>query len=117
MFGFMKPNAGADVAGAIAQAARGELTLVDVREPGEVAMSGRAKGALHIPLMRLPMMGDPRHPDFHAGLDPEKPVAIYCASGARSAQGKALLERFGFTDVTNLGGLHDWMAAGGAVER
>jgi rhodanese-related sulfurtransferase len=116
MFGFMRAAPAADYDAVMPRITAGEMTLVDVREAGELAMTGRAAGAINIPLMRLPMMADPRHPDAHPGLDPARPVALYCASGARSAQGKMLLERLGYADVVNLGGLSDWARAGGKLE-
>lgn len=117
MFGFMRAAPAADYSDIMPRIAAGEITLVDVREPDELSITGRAKDAINIPLMRLQMMADPRHPDCHPGLAPEKPVALYCASGARSAQGKMLLERLGYSEVMNLGGLHDWARAGGPLVR
>jgi rhodanese-related sulfurtransferase len=55
----------------------GELQLVDVREPAELARGG-IKGATHIPLGRLQ--------GKLAGLDRGRPVAFICQSGARSAR-------------------------------
>lgn len=117
MFGFFRSSPAVDFNDLMPRIAAGEVVLVDVRDPGELQMSGKAQGAINIPLMRLPMMADPRHPDFHPDLDPAKPVALYCASGARSSHGKSLMERMGYTEVMNIGGLHDWMSAGGACVR
>jgi phage shock protein E len=36
-----------------------------------------------------------------------KPIVLYCASGARSAYAAKLLRSAGYTDVTNAGGLSD----------
>ena len=36
-----------------------------------------------------------------------KPVIVYCASGARSAYAAKLLRAAGYTDVVNAGGLDD----------
>lgn len=41
---------------AVRGALDGCIAVIDVREPGELAMSGKAVGAIHIPLMRLPQM-------------------------------------------------------------
>ena len=38
------------------------------------------------------------------GGDLEKPVAVYCGSGKRAERAKGILEKAGFTDVTNAGG-------------
>jgi phage shock protein E len=37
----------------------------------------------------------------------DKPVVLYCASGARSAMGSRILKSLGYKDVTNAGGLND----------
>ena len=102
---------------AVARADAGELIVIDVRDINEVSQSGKAKGALHIPLMMLRFQADPRNPDFHPDLDPEKPVALYCASGARSQMAGQQLAQMGFKEVYNIGGLGHWVAGGGEVTR
>ncbi len=42
-----------------------------------------------------------------AEIPKEKPVILYCASGARSAYGARLLKNSGWKDVVNAGGLDD----------
>ena len=101
---------------AVKLAEAGEIILLDVRDHNEVASNGRAKGAVHIPLFQLQQQADPRHPEFHASLDAAKPVAVYCASGARSEMARRTLVGFGFTEVHNIGGLYHWQAAGGVCE-
>lgn len=102
---------------AVLGAKTGAVTVIDVRDHGEVAMSGKAQGALHIPLMRLRDMADPRHPDFHPDLNGVSRLAIYCASGGRSHMAAETLRQMGYDDVHNIGGLGHWVAAGGAIER
>jgi glyoxylase-like metal-dependent hydrolase (beta-lactamase superfamily II)/rhodanese-related sulfurtransferase len=72
------------------------LQFVDVRNPGEVTASP-IDGTLTIPLARLPeRLGE---------LDPERPVVLICAGGARSAIAASLLAHEGFGDVSDvLGG-------------
>lgn len=101
---------------AVRGARDGSLTVLDVREHGEVAMTGKARGALHIPLMRLADMADPRHPDHHPGLRPDARIAVYCASGGRSGTARTILRQLGYDDVHNIGGLSHWVQAGGAIE-
>jgi rhodanese-related sulfurtransferase len=118
MFGFMRQSAPAlPVADAIQRVADKEMILIDIRDHAELASSGKAKGALLIRLMRLADMADPRHPDFHPDLQQDKPIALYCASGARSNMAAGMLRQLGYAEVHNLGGLTHWMAAGGPVER
>lgn len=99
----------------IAMAAAGEITLLDVREVGEVQASGLAQGAIHIPLGLLPLKGDPKAPDFDTRLT-GKPVAVYCAAGARAGRAVQFLQAQGI-DAHNIGGFGDWVAAGGPVQR
>jgi phage shock protein E len=41
-------------------------------------------------------------------LEPkDKPIVLFCASGARSGKGSRMLKQAGFTDVINAGGLND----------
>jgi rhodanese-related sulfurtransferase len=105
-----------DPAEAIAQVADGTLTLVDIRDPAERSMTGVARGAVAIPLSTFQMKADPRSPEHHADLKADKPVALYCASGARSQMAAQAMLRMGYSEVYNLGGLHDWTRAGGALD-
>lgn len=102
-------------ADAVARAAKGEITLLDVREMAEVSASGTAKGGVHIPLAMIPIKGDPRHPDFDKRLS-GKPVAVFCAVGGRAGRAVQILQANGI-DAHNIGGFADWCAAGGAVQR
>lgn len=106
-----------DPAAISAQVTDGRLTLVDIREPAEMAASGMAAGALGIPLAALALKADPQSPDHDPRLSPDRPVALYCASGARASMARGTLMRLGYRDVTNLGGLADWVRAGGALIR
>lgn len=100
---------------AIDLAARGQITLLDVREAGELAASGTARGAVHIPLGLLPLKADPKAPDYDARLA-GKPLAVFCAAGARAGRAVALLQQFGH-EAANIGGFGDWTANGGPVQR
>lgn len=85
--------------------------LLDVREPQEYA-EVHAKGATLIPLGHLP------HRLNELSAYKNKPVAVICRSGRRSAQGVDILRNAGFSQVTNVeGGTLAWEAAGLPVER
>lgn len=73
--------------------------IVDVRTPAEF-QDGSYPGAVNIPLALLPLRMNELEPK-------DKPVILFCASGARSGQGMRLLKQAGFTDVVNAGGLDD----------
>lgn len=115
---FRKPSQPAlDPRTAVSQVAAGALTLIDIRDPSEIRASGKAAGALAIPLAVLRIKADPASPDHDKRLSPDQPLALYCASGARAGMAKGMLEQLGYTQVTNLGGLAHWAQAGGPVVR
>ena len=91
----------------------GKATLIDVRDVSELQSTGTADGAIHIPLFLINTKANPQHPEFSVDLDQTKPVFVYCASGARSGMAAQALSQFGFKEVMNLGGLANWVQAGG----
>lgn len=106
------------ISGADAKAlhAEGRAVFIDLREPPEVAASGKVPGALEIPRGLLEFRVDPTSPDRNAAL--QKPVVItYCASGGRAALAGKLMKDLGYGDVRNLGGFKDWVEGGGTVEK
>ena len=118
MFNFLRSAPSApppSVAEIAAKVARNEMTLVDVREMAEIKASGKAKGAVAIPLSILGLKCDPQAADCMISHD--KPVALYCASGGRSSMAAQTLSRLGYAQVYNMGGFGDWMAGGGQVEK
>jgi rhodanese-related sulfurtransferase len=110
-----------DPAEAVRQVNAGEALVIDVREEGEVRASGKAKGALNLPLSNLHQTSDPNSGFFDKRLAKARkagqPIYLYCASGARSGRAAGLMRNHGFEQVHNLGNLHSWHAAGGAVVR
>lgn len=117
MFAFLRALKRTDAASLITRISAGDMILIDVRDAGELGATGYAEGAIHLPLMRLAQAADPTNRARHKALSLETPVALYCASGARSAQGVMILRKLGYAEVHNLGGLGHWQAAGGAVTR
>jgi phage shock protein E len=73
--------------------------VVDVRTPAEFA-AGAYPGATNIPLDQI----EKRLADFG---DRKRAIVVYCRSGNRSGQAKVILEKHGFSDVTNGGALRD----------
>lgn len=120
MLGFLKPKPATrriNPSDAIRQAACGALTLIDVREASELRQTGKAKGALHIPLSQIAIQTNPKSGHFNRKLSQDKPVAIYCASGARSDRAAKAMTVNGFATVYNLGSLQDWKLSGGPLVR
>jgi len=96
---------------------RPDVLFLDVREPAEVAASGKVPGALAIPRGLVEFRADPESPLHDAGFDRAKTVVAYCASGGRSALVGKTLKDMGYSDVRNLGGFKGWLEAGGEVEK
>ncbi len=100
---------------AVAKIADNQAILIDVREHSELAITGTALGALHIPLMTIPAKTDPQHPKFHKDLKTDRPVIVFCAMGGRAEKAAQALLAFGFSEVYNLGGLQHWQQGGGEI--
>lgn len=92
------------------EVASGRAVLLDVRTAQELAIDGYAEGSTHFDLARLQNGELPQ-------LARDTKMYVYCKAGARAGTAKGILESSGFTDVTNIGGLVDWEAAGGSVVR
>jgi hydroxyacylglutathione hydrolase len=89
--------------------ARGEVTVVDVRNRSEWE-AGHLPGAIHIPGGHLEARV--------AEIPRDRPIVVQCQSGSRSAISASVLHRLGRHDVANLaGGITDWQAAGREVVR
>jgi len=88
---------------AAAGLARGEIQLIDVREPSELS-EAHIKGARHIPLGQLPAkLGE---------LDRDRPVAFLCRSGSRSAIATRSATKAGLDAANVRGGITAWARAG-----
>lgn len=86
------------------EAGKDQIHLIDVRTEGEVSR-GVIDGAIHIPLHLLPLRA--------SDIPQNKPVVIYCNSGARSAQACAFMAAKGFENMHNLsGGIMAWARSG-----
>lgn len=96
---------------------RADVLFLDVREPAEVAASGKVPGAVAVPRGLVEFRADPESALHVPDFDRSKTVVAYCASGGRSALVGKTLKDMGYTDVRNLGGFKDWVEAGGAVEK
>lgn len=85
--------------GSIKDKIKAGAAIIDVRTPDEFA-DGHYEGARNIPVNVLGNRMDEVGPK-------DRPVVLYCASGARSAMAAKMLKASGFADVTNAGGLDD----------
>ncbi|CAL9667143.1 Inner membrane protein YgaP [Streptomyces sp. enrichment culture] len=88
-----------------------ELTVVDVRTPGEYA-GGHLPGALNIPLDQIQRA----LPELRHAAD-RGDVLVVCASGARSENACRILAENGVTAATLTGGTGAWAADGHELHR
>lgn len=79
---------------------KGGARLIDVRSPGEFA-AGHLDGAVNVPVQELGAKLE------KVGAK-DRPVVLYCASGARSAMAARMLKAGGWTSVRNLGAMSRW---------
>jgi phage shock protein E len=70
--------------------------LIDVRSNYEFSQ-GALKHAVNVPIESIPYYAEQ--------MDRNKPVMLYCLSGARADMVKRFLESIGFDNVHNLGGI------------
>lgn len=89
-----------EVAALLAQA---DVQLIDVRT-AEEHQGARIEGDRLIELAELPQQA--------ATIDRERPVILYCLSGARSAMATQALAQAGFDAYNLSGGILAWDAAG-----
>ena len=96
---------------------REDVLIVDVRDDGEVASTGKVQGALHVSRGMLEFRADETTPYHNEAFSKDKTVILYCATGGRSALGGRALLDLGYKDVRNLGGFPAWAESGGDVEK
>jgi len=75
--------------------------LLDVRTPAEYRQA-RINGAKLIPVDELNNRAPAELPDR------QKPILIYCQSGARATKAAALLAAMGYANVKSFGGIVNW---------
>src|ERR1051326_5667084 len=83
---------------AIEMVANGAM-LVDLRDGTEVAASGKAAGATHIPRGSLEFKADPTAASADKSFAVDRPVILHCGSGGRAALAGKLLKDMGYQKV------------------
>jgi phage shock protein E len=76
--------------------------VVDVRTPSEYE-SGHVDNAINIPLSTVA--------DGFKNIDKKTSIVLYCRSGSRSGQALSTLDKKGFTNLFNGGGVSEMLAA------
>ena len=74
-----------------------QAILLDVRTPEEYG-GGHVPGSRNLPLQQIEKI-------TAIAEKKETPLFVYCQSGARSRQAANLLERMGYENVNNIGGM------------
>jgi rhodanese-related sulfurtransferase len=97
--------------------AKGDVLVVDVRDPPEVEKSGKVAGAINVSRGMLEFRADPELPSHDKNFAKDKNVILYCGSGGRAALAGKMLKDLGYEKVFNMGGFKDWADSGGAVEK
>lgn len=90
----------------------GGAVLADVREPDELAATGKLEGALNVPLTRLKQLAAQGSTAGELEAARARPVILYCRSGRRADEAGRILLSQGFSQVYNLGGFEDAVKAG-----
>ena len=80
------------------------ISLLDVRNTAEFNR-GALPDAKNIPLAILPILA-------HERMDKDNPVLVYCQAGGRAIMAEKILANLGFTNVTNIGGMHHYQHCG-----
>src|SRR5690349_23735679 len=86
---------------------RGEIQLIDVREPYEHD-AGRIAGDRLVVLTELATQAET--------IDRDRPIVFYCRSGSRSAMATEAFRGAGYDAHNMAGGLLDWAAVGLPLE-
>jgi phage shock protein E len=93
MFGILK-NMFSKADDTLSKIVNDDPFLVDVRSTGEFSQ-GHVKGSVNIPVDQIQ--------NVLSKFKNKKNIVVFCRSGMRSSQAKAILERNGITNVTNGG--------------
>ena len=83
--------------------------LIDTRTPEEFSES-HIQDALNLPLDNIKAGKVP-------SAQKDEKIYLYCRSGNRSAEAKQILEKAGFTNIVDLGGMNEVVALGAKAVR
>ena len=100
----------------IAKYNAGHSLFIDVRDSSDIAKGGTISGALRIPRGFLEFAADEGLPYFNSNLSKVSDIVLVCAAGGQAALAGKTLKDMGYENVCNVGGISDWIAAGGKSE-
>ena len=94
----------------------GEALFIDVRDSADIANTGTITNCLRIPRGMMEFVADEASPLHNENLSKNKEIVLVCGAGGMAAlTGKTLLD-MGYTKIQNVGGIGDWIKAGGPME-
>ena len=94
----------------------GEALFIDVRDSADIANTGTITNCLRIPRGMMEFVADDASPLHNKNLAKNKEIVLVCGAGGMAAlTGKTLLD-MGYTKIQNVGGIGDWIKAGGPME-
>lgn len=101
---------------AIARHGHDNVVIIDVRDGKAIDETGTIAGALRIPRGFIEFAADDTHPLHNDALGKDKDVVLVCAAGGMAALTGKTLSEMGYTKIHNVGGIGDWIDAGGQTE-
>ncbi|MDB2391147.1 rhodanese-like domain-containing protein [Alphaproteobacteria bacterium] len=101
---------------AIAKHEAGNTLFIDVRASKAIDESGTVAGAIRIDRGFIEFAADDSTPHHHASLTKNAEIILICAAGGQAALAGKTLKDMGYENVSNCGGISDWIAAGGKTE-
>lgn len=93
-----------------------ENVFIDVRDSADIAKSGTIKGAHRVPRGFLEFAACVDTPHHKPIFQKDAALHLVCGAGGQAALAGKTLKEMGYTNVTNVGGIGDWKAAGGPTE-
>jgi rhodanese-related sulfurtransferase len=107
-----------DVQAVMDAAARGDVVIVDIRDPREIERDGRIPGTFSCTRGMLEFWIDPESPYAKPVFQQDKKFIFHCAGGMRSALAAKTAADMGLKPVAHMaGGFAAWRDAGGPVEK
>ena len=101
---------------AIENHGKDNVVFIDVRDSQDIAKTGTIAGAIRIPRGFIEFAADETMPMHHEALTKDKEIYLVCAAGGMAALAGKTLVDMGYENVTNIGGISEWIDAGGATE-
>ena len=108
----LSPQAVADAA------SKGNVVIVDIRDPREIERDGRIPGAFSCTRGMLEFWIDPQSPYAKPVFQQDKKFIFHCAGGLRTALAAKTADDMGLSPVAHMeGGFGAWQKAGLPVEK